>query len=156
MGAKIELTLKAGLQSLLRAESPGQDQWPVAAPSPCFARRDMCNQGKVRRRLQSSISGLGGGMICTSLSLPHILGRCQPACILPVSKLPGTWRGKLRAITEPPLRVGGGGAGERGQGVESATAATRSSLGGDSGLTHWDVAVRAVKCTCSDTKRFDH
>lgn len=29
---------------------------------------------------------------------------CQPACILPVSKLPGTWREKLRAITEPPLR----------------------------------------------------
>lgn len=29
---------------------------------------------------------------------------CQRACILPVSKLPGTWREKLRAITEPPLR----------------------------------------------------
>lgn len=32
---------------------------------------------------------------------------CQLTCILPVSKLPGTLRGKVRAITEPPLRGGG-------------------------------------------------
>lgn len=50
---------------------------------------------------------------------------CQPACILPVSKLPGTWREKLRAITEPPLRGG----------VWSLSAAARFSLHGDSALT---------------------
>lgn len=50
---------------------------------------------------------------------------CQPACILPVSKLPGTWREKLRAITEPPLRGG----------VWSPSTAVRFSLHGDSALT---------------------
>lgn len=50
---------------------------------------------------------------------------CQPACILPVSKLPGTWREKLRAITEPPLRGG----------VWSPNTAVRFSLHGDSALT---------------------
>lgn len=50
---------------------------------------------------------------------------CQPACILPVSKLPGTWWEKLRAITEPPLR-----------GVSSLRAQQPGfSLHGDSTLT---------------------
>lgn len=55
-------------------------------------------------------------------------GHCQPACILPVSKLPGTWREKLRAITEPPLR---GGCGV----FPSSHTAARFSLHGDSPLT---------------------
>lgn len=49
---------------------------------------------------------------------------CQPACILPVSKLPGTWREKLRAITEPPLR-----------GVSAPKAAAAFGLHGDPSLT---------------------
>lgn len=84
MGAKIELTLKAGLQSLLSAESPGRVQWPVAAPSPCFARRDVCNQREspaqitVFNQSAGGGRGLGGDMyIIVSATHPGPLSACM-------------------------------------------------------------------------------
>lgn len=52
---------------------------------------------------------------------------CQSACILPVSKLPGTWREILRAITLPPLRGVSS--------LASSSAADSVCLHGDSMLT---------------------
>lgn len=56
---------------LLKAESPGWAQCPVAARSPCFAPWDVCNQRESPAQI-TVFNQSGRKMICTSLSLQHI------------------------------------------------------------------------------------
>lgn len=58
---------------LLKAESLGWAQCPVAAQSPCFAPWDVCNQKESPAQI-TVFNQSGRKMICTSLSLPHIPG----------------------------------------------------------------------------------
>lgn len=132
-GRKIELTLKADSSRSweLKALDESSGRWQlrvlVLLAETCVIR------GKVRRRLQSSITRVGEGEWYVHHCLCHT---SRAAVSLHAYYLCQSCQGHDEGNWEPsPSRhsgcvFGGGGAAERG--VESASAATRSDLGGDS------------------------
>lgn len=78
-GRKIELTLKADSSRSWELKV----QWPVAAPSPCFARRDVCNQRESPAQITVFNQSGGGGWrgndmyIIVSATHPGPLSACM-------------------------------------------------------------------------------